>query len=77
MNMCNGIVRNDYIFRGVFPSDIGEVNDFSQQNFIVGGNGDLVPTALNIFLSHHQLSHNSSPFHCDFDVRTSRQIGVL
>lgn len=29
--------------KDIFPSDIGEVIDFSQQNFIVGDNGDLVP----------------------------------
>lgn len=29
--------------KDIFPSDIGEVNDFSQQNFIVSDNGDLVP----------------------------------
>lgn len=28
-----------------FPSDIGEITDFSQQNFIINHNGDLLPAA--------------------------------
>lgn len=44
----------------IFPSDIGEVDDFSQQNFIVDGNGDLVPTA--------NLSDNGySVYYCCWD----------
>lgn len=31
--------------KDIFPSDIGEMTDFSQQNFIIGDNGDLVPVA--------------------------------
>ena len=31
--------------RDIFPSDIGEVTDFSQQKFIVDDNGDLVPVS--------------------------------
>lgn len=34
--------------KDIFPSDIGEVTDFSQQNFIIGDNGDLVPV-VNFF----------------------------
>lgn len=29
----------------IFPSDIGELIDFSQQNFLIDDNGDLVPAA--------------------------------
>lgn len=31
--------------KDIFPSDIGEVIDFSQQTFIIGENGVLVPSA--------------------------------
>lgn len=31
--------------KDIFPSDIGEVTDFSRQNFIVDNNGDLVPVS--------------------------------
>lgn len=29
----------------IFPSDIGELQDFSQQNFIIGYNGNLIMVA--------------------------------
>ena len=44
----------------IFPSDIGEVDDFSQQNFIVDGNGNLVPAA-NI------LDNDYSVYYCWWD----------
>ncbi len=33
------------VSKEIFPSDIGEVTDFSQQEFIVDDNGDLVPVS--------------------------------
>lgn len=44
----------------IFPSDIGEVNDFPQHNFIVDDNGDLVRAA--------NLSNNGySVYYCWWD----------
>ena len=45
--------------KDIFPSDIGEETDFSQQIFIIGDNGDLVPAA--------NLSNNDSVYYCWWD----------
>ena len=45
--------------KDIFPSDIGEETDFSQQIFIIGDNGDLVPVA--------NLSNNDSVYYCWWD----------
>jgi len=31
--------------KDIFPSDIGEETDFSQQTFLIGDNGELIPSA--------------------------------
>ena len=43
----------------IFPDDIGEVTDL-QQNFIIGDNGDLVPTA-NLPCKAQEISCGISP----------------
>lgn len=46
--------------KDIFPSSIGEVTDFSKQNFIVGDNGDLVP-AISLF------NESYSVYYCWWD----------
>lgn len=43
----------------IFPSDIGEETDFSQQTYMIGDNGDLVPV--------EKLSDDDSVYYCWWD----------
>ena len=46
--------------KDIFPSDIGEWTDFTQQNFIVSDTGDLVPVA-------NFLNNGYSVYYCWWD----------